>query len=61
MGSFIPRNLDEIDPEMIEDEINKIFSKKDIYYDKLSGLVGDKSKEEEDSDSELSEISKGEE
>ena len=52
VGSYIPRNLDEIDIEQIEDEINKIFSKKGVYYDKLTGLVGEKTefqeKKEED-------------
>lgn len=52
VGSYIPRNLDEIDIEQIEDEINKIFSKKGVYYDKLTGLVGEKiefqEKKEED-------------
>ena len=47
VGSYIPRNLDEIDIEQIEDEINKIFSKKGVYYDKLTGLVGEKTEFQE--------------
>jgi RIO kinase 1 len=35
--------LDELDIDMVEDEINKMFSKKEtVYYDKLTGLIGDK-------------------
>jgi RIO kinase 1 len=35
--------LDELDIDMVEDEINKMFSKKEtVYYNKLTGLIGDK-------------------
>ena len=38
LSSYIPRTLNNMDAKTLEEEMNKLFTKKDVFYDKLTGL-----------------------
>ena len=38
IGSFIPRTLNQMDIDKLDDELTKINFSDDMYYDKLTGM-----------------------